>query len=168
MTQQIFDLIMGLGGLTIGGVSIGTIIVVAIRCISAIKIKKHSKLSESDKKEIAKMASDMTLEALKDGIVVDVDGQIDKATNKRISIVENKINAFADSLNSTNEILKAEGNVLCELKTPSLGAREHLQELLDNAPKAIESIPQLEQPVLQVKQAKKENIGDIKVSSVTY
>jgi len=85
---------------------------------------------------------------------------IDRATNKRLTAIENKTNEFTEAVNKVLEIIKAQGSVLCELKTPSQGARGRLQELIESVPKAIDSIPQIEQPKLQLKQA--EEIADAK------
>lgn len=57
--------------------------------------------------------------------------------------------------------------MLCELKTPSQIARGRLQELIGNAYKAIDIIPQIEQPKLQVKQPEQE-VPEIKESKAMY
>lgn len=152
------------------GATVLTIVIKAIiSAVANIKTKKYSKLTEVDKTEIVDRVADKMLNAIQDGVRLDVDGMIDRATNKRLAAMESKNNEFTDVVNKVLDIVKAQGNVLCELKTPSQGARGHLQELIGNAPKAIEYIPQMEQPKLQIKQAEQDNdIANTKAAAITY
>lgn len=143
------------------GATVLTIVIKAIvSAVANVKTKKYSKLTEADKTEIVDRVADKMLVAIQDGVRLDVDGMIDRATNKRLTDMESKNNEFTDVMNKVLDIVKAQGNVLCELKTPSQGARGHLQELIGNVPKAIEYIPQIEQPKLEIKQA----VQDVAVS----
>ncbi len=139
------------------GATVITIIIKAIvSAIAGVKAKKYSKLTDADKTEIVDRVADRMLIAIQDGVSIDVDGMIDRATNKRLTAIEDKSNEFTAVVNNMLEIVKAQGNVLCELKTPSQIARGRLQELIGNAYKAIDGIPQIEQPKLQVKQPEQE------------
>lgn len=138
------------------GATVITIIIKAIvSAIANVKSKKYSKLTETDKSDIVSRVADKILYTIQDGVQIDTDGMIDRATNKRLTAIENKTNEFTEAVNKVLEIIKAQGSVLCELKTPSQSARGRLQELIESVPKAIDSIPQIEQPKLQLKQAEK-------------
>lgn len=152
------------------GATVLTIVIKAIvSAITNIKTKKYSKLTEADKTEIVERVANKIIATIQDGVHIDTDGMIDRATNKRLTVMENKMNEFVEMVNKVYEIVKAQGNVLCELKTPSQGARGHLQELIGNFPNAIGYIPQIEQPILKIKQTESEdNITEQKESTVTY
>lgn len=152
------------------GATVITIIIKAIvSAIANVKTKKYSKLTEADKTEIVDRVADKMLVAIQDGVRLDVDGMIDRATNKRLTAMESKNNEFTDVMNNVLAIVKAQGNVLCELKTPSQGARGHLQELIGNVPKAIEYIPQIEQPKLEIKQTEQEEVvPEVKEHKIMY
>lgn len=153
----------------LGSTILGVIIRAIVSAIKEVKTKKYSRLTEADKSEIADRVAEKVHATIQDGVRVDTDGMIDRATNKRLTVMESKMNEFTEMVNNVFEIVKAQGNVLCELKTPSQGARAHLQELIGNVPKAIEYIPQIEQPILKIKQTDvKENTVAPKESVIMY
>lgn len=167
--QTILNYVITFLSTGVGATVLTIVIKTIVSAITNVKTKKYSKLTEADKTEIVDRVADKMLVAIQDGVRLDVDGMIDRATNKRLTAMESKNNEFTNVVNKLLDIVKAQGNVLCELKTPSQGARGHLQELISNAPNVIEYIPQIEQPKLQIKQTEQENdIANTKVATITY
>lgn len=90
------------------GATVITIIIKAIvSAIAGVKAKKYSKLTDADKTEIVDRVADRMLIAIQDGVSIDVDGMIDRATNKRLTAMEDKSNEFTDAVNNMLEIIKA-------------------------------------------------------------
>lgn len=167
--QTILDYVIAFLSTGIGATVLTIVIKTVVSAVANVKTKKYSKLTEADKTEIVDRVADKMLVAIQDGVRLDVDGMIDRATNKRLTAMESKNNEFTDVVNQVLDIVKAQGNVLCELKTPSQGARGYLQELIGNVPKAIECIPQIEQPKLQIKQTEQKiAVSEIEEPKLTY
>ena len=92
------------------------------------------------------------LTAIQGGVNIDVEAMIDKATNKRLTAIETQFNDIAGQMNKLSDIVVAEGQVLSEFKTPSLGSRELLNAVLSDPLKKLSVLPLLEQAKLVVSQ----------------
>ena len=167
--QTILDYVIAFLSSSVGAALIAIVIKSIVSAVASVKTKKYSKLTDADKAEIVDRVADKVIATIQDGVRIDTDGMIDRATNKRLALLESKNNEFTSVVNNMLEIVKAQGNVLCELKTPSQGARGRLQELIGNCAKEVEYIPIAEQPMLQIKQAEQSNATDeIKEPTVRY
>lgn len=133
------------------GVTMITIIVKAIvNAIFTYKSKKVSKLNDADKAQIANEVTNAVLSAISDGVNINAEAMIDRATNKRLDVMDRKFNEFSELLNKIFSVNIAQGKVLVDLKTPSLSARENLANAIGDNHKEIEQIPVVEQPKLTV------------------
>lgn len=167
--QTILDAVIAFLSSSVGAALLAMVIKSIVSAVASVKTKKYSKLTEVDKAEIVERVADKVIATIQDGVRIDTDGMIDRATNKRLALLESKNNEFTSTMNNMLEIVKAQGNVLCELKTPSQGARGRLQELIGNCIKEVEYIPLVEQPMLQVKQVEQPSAtAEIKEPTVRY
>lgn len=133
------------------GVTMVTIIAKAIvNAICTYKSKKVSKLNDADKAQIANEVTNAVLSAISDGVNINAEAMIDRATNKRLDVMDRKFNEFSELLNKIFSVNIAQGKVLVDLKTPSLSARENLASAIGDNHKEIEQIPVVEQPKLTV------------------
>lgn len=149
-TEQIMTYVVAFLSSGVGATVITVIVKSIVNAICAYKTKKVSRLNESDKSEIAESAAKSVLAAISGGVNIDAEAMIDKATNKRLTAIEEQFNGIATQMNKLSAILVAEGQVLSEFKTPSLSSRETLNAVLADELKKLPIIPLLEQAKLVV------------------
>lgn len=143
------------------GATVITIIVKSIvNAICTYKTKKVSRLTDGDKKEISKMVVTDVLTAIQGGVNIDAEAMIDKATNKRLTAIETQFNDIAGQMNKLSDIVVAEGQVLSEFKTPSLGSRKLLNAVLSDPLKKLSALPVLEQAKIVVAQPTIEKVDE--------
>ena len=151
-TEQIMTYVVAFLSSGVGATVITVIVKSIVNAICTYKTKKVSRLTDGDKKEIAKMVVTDVLTAIQGGVNIDVEAMIDKATNKRLTAIETQFNDIAGQMNKLSDIVVAEGQVLSEFKTPSLGSRELLNAVLSDSLKKLSALPLLEQAKLVVAQ----------------
>lgn len=151
-TEQIMTYVVAFLSSGVGATVITVIVKAIVNAICTYKTKKVSKLNESDKSEIADASAKSVLSAISGGVSIDAEAMIDKATNKRLTAIEEQFNSIATQLNKLSAILVAEGQVLSEFKTPSLASRETLNLVLADELKKLPLVPILEQAKLVVAQ----------------
>lgn len=151
-TEQIMTYVVAFLSSGVGATVITIIVKSIVNAICTYKTKKVSRLTDGDKKEISKMVVTDVLTAIQGGINIDVEAMIDKATNKRLTAIETQFNDIAEQMNKLSDIVVAEGQVLSEFKTPSLGSRELLNAVLSDSLKKLSVLPLLEQAKLVVAQ----------------
>ena len=151
-TEQIMTYVVAFLSSGVGATVITVIVKSIINAICTYKTKKVSRLTDGDKKEISKMVVTDVLTAIQGGVNIDVEAMIDKATNKRLTAIETQFNDIAGQMNKLSDIVVAEGQVLSEFKTPSLGSRELLNAVLSDSLKKLSALPLLEQAKLVVAQ----------------
>ena len=151
-TEQIMTYVVAFLSSGVGATVITVIVKSIVNAICTYKTKKVSRLTDGDKKEISKMVVTDVLTAIQGGVNIDVEAMIDKATNKRLTAIETQFNDIAGQMNKLSDIVVAEGQVLSEFKTPSLGSRELLNAVLSDPLKQLSVIPLLEQAKLVVAQ----------------
>ena len=149
-TEQIMTYIVAFLSSGVGATVITVIVKSIVNAICTYKTKKVSRLTDGDKKEISKMVVTDVLTAIQGGVNIDVEAMIDKATNKRLTAIETQFNDIAGQMNKLSDIVVAEGQVLSEFKTPSLGSRELLNAVLSDSLKKLSALPLLEQAKLVV------------------
>ena len=151
-TEQIMTYVVAFLSSGVGATVITVIVKSIVNAICTYKTKKVSRLTDGDKKEISKMVVTDVLTAIQGGVNIDVEAMIDKATNKRLTAIETQFNDIAGQMNKLSDIVVAEGQVLSEFKTPSLGSRELLNAVLSDQLKKLSALPLLEQAKLVVAQ----------------
>ena len=151
-TEQIMTYAVAFLSSGVGATVITVIVKSIVNAICTYKTKKVSRLTDGDKKEISKMVVTDVLTAIQGGVNIDVEAMIDKATNKRLTAIETQFNDIAGQMNKLSDIVVAEGQVLSEFKTPSLGSRELLNAVLSDSLKKLSVLPLLEQAKLVVAQ----------------
>ena len=151
-TEQIMTYVVAFLSSGVGATVITVIVKSIVNAICTYKTKKISRLTDGDKKEISKMVVTDVLTAIQGGVNIDVEAMIDKATNKRLTAIETQFNDIAGQMNKLSDIVVAEGQVLSEFKTPSLGSRELLNAVLSDPLKKLSVLPLLEQAKLVVAQ----------------
>lgn len=151
-TEQIMTYVVAFLSSGVGATVITVIVKSIVNAICTYKTKKVSRLTDGDKKEISKMVVADVLTAIQGGVNIDVEAMIDKATNKRLTAIETQFNDIAGQMNKLSDIVVAEGQVLSEFKTPSLGSRELLNAVLSDSLKKLSALPLLEQAKLVVAQ----------------
>ena len=151
-TEQIMTYVVAFLSSGVGATVITVIVKAIVNAICTYKTKKVSRLTDGDKKEISKMVVTDVLTAIQGGVNIDVEAMIDKATNKRLTAIETQFNDIAGQMNKLSDIVVAEGQVLSEFKTPSLGSRELLNAVLSDSLKKLSALPLLEQAKLVVAQ----------------
>ena len=151
-TEQIMTYVVAFLSSGVGATVITVIVKSIVNAICTYKTKKVSRLTDGDKKEISKMVVTDVLTAIQGGVNIDVEAMIDKATNKRLTAIETQFNDIAGQMNKLSDIVVAEGQVLSEFKTPSLGSRELLNAVLSDSLKKLSALPLLEQAKLVVAQ----------------
>ena len=151
-TEQIMTYVVAFLSSGVGATVITVIVKSIVNAICTYKTKKVSRLTDGDKKEISKMVVTDVLTAIQGGVNIDVEAMIDKATNKRLTAIETQFNDIAGQMNKLSDIVVAEGQVLSEFKTPSLGSRELLNAVLSDSLKKLSVLPLLEQAKLVVAQ----------------
>ena len=151
-TEQIMTYVVAFLSSGVGATVITVIVKSIVNAICTYKTKKVSRLTDGDKKEISKMVVTDVLTAIQGGVNIDVEAMIDKATNKRLTAIETQFNDIAGQMNKLSDIVVAEGQVLSEFKTPSLGSRELLNAVLSDSLKKLSALSLLEQAKLVVSQ----------------
>lgn len=151
-TEQIMTYVVAFLSSGVGATVITVIVKAIVNAICTYKTKKVSRLNEADKAEIAESAAKSVLAAISGGVNIDAEAMIDKATNKRLTAIETQFNDIAGQMNKLSDIVVAEGQVLSEFKTPSLGSRELLNAVLSDPLKKLSALPLLEQAKLVVAQ----------------
>lgn len=149
------------------GATVITIVFKAIvSAVANVKSKKYSKLTDSDRALIVNEVKTGVLEAIKDGVSVDMDAQLDKATARRITAVEKSQNDIVSAMESMNEYQRV---VLCaigDFKTISQHSKEQIQAILKDSASKLDKVECVEQPRIEVKQA--EQIAVAESKPVTY
>ena len=111
-----------------GGVVVVRYIVKIILAIINLASRKIPlKLTETDRKQIAAEAATETTKLLAMGIKVDVDGQIDKATNHQIELLKEQNREYIRQNNKLVALMRKMGLVVADLKSPSATFRDDLR-----------------------------------------
>lgn len=115
-----------------GGVVVVRYIVKIILAIINLASRKIPlKLTETDRKQIAAEAATETTKLLAMGIKVDVDGQIDKATNHQIELLKEQNREYIRQNNKLVALMRKMGLVVADLKSPSATFRDDLRHEID-------------------------------------
>lgn len=149
-----------------GATMITAIVKAIVSAVCNYKTKKVSKLTDADKSQIANEVTTRVLSAISDGVSINAEAMIDRATNKRLDVMDKKFNEFGEVMNKLLSVNIAQGKVLVDLKTPSLTARENLASTIGDTHQEIKQIPIIEQPRLNVSVA--ESTEEKETTAVSY
>jgi len=143
----------------VGATILGLVIRSIAVAISNAKIKKYSKLTDDDKRAIAKEIMDSMQGSLK----LDADAMVDKATNARISAIEESHNELVKAVNQSLAYTRATMNAVGDFKTISEDSRTVIKELLKEDAKKVEAVKN--ETIAEIKYAApKEEQAETKVS----
>lgn len=133
------------------GATVLTIIIKAIvTAVTNVKTKKYSKLTEADKSAIVEQVKEGVLNAIKDGVSVDMDAQIDKATARRITSVERSQNEIVEQVNRLIDYQKTVLSAIGDFKTISPESKERIKEILAQTNKTLERVVEVEMPKVEI------------------
>lgn len=123
VATQVSIILASAGG---GAVVFGYLYKFGMAIVNYVIRKKPIKLNDGDKKDIANLVAETVSGDMKSGVTVDIDAQIDRATQKRLNIVENKTDEFIGISSKLTNIVKKMGEVVACLKTPDSDKKEAL------------------------------------------
>ena len=159
-TQTIINAVTIFLSSSVGATVLGAVFKTVINAITSIKTKKYSKLTEADKHEIAELAANSLYAKIHGGVIVDMDAQIDKATSRRITAIEQSQNAIIGQM---EQLLGQQRVVLLaigDFKTISQSSKEQIQGILGVPAGNIPALTVVEQPMLQVAQVEQESVDE--------
>ena len=126
--NQVMVWVASIGG---GAVVVRYLSKIIFAIINLASRKVPLKLTESDRKQIALEAATETTKLLAMGIKVDVDGQIDKATNHQIELLKEQNREYIRQNNKLVALMRKMGLVVADLKSPSSTFRDDLRHEID-------------------------------------
>jgi hypothetical protein len=115
--------IASIGG---GAVVVNYIAKVILAIINLVIRKKPISLNAADREQISERVADIVSNNMQSGVSVDIDAQIDRATQNRLSLVENKTDEFIRSNNNLKNIVKKLAECIATLKSPDSEKKEAL------------------------------------------
>lgn len=168
--QTVLDYVIAFLSSGIVATVLGVIGKAIINARTTVKLKKYSKLTEADRQAIAADVQSGVRTALIGGVTVDMDAQIDKATSRRITAIEQSQNAIIEQM---NQLMFGQRIVLLamgDFKTISQSSKEQIQGILKGVYLPLEKVQTVEQPLLEIKQEPVEVATDTapKETSVRY
>lgn len=108
-----------------------------IALVKSLIKSKSAKMSAKDKNDIAEIAAKRVIEGQNLNIELDISEQIDKATNKRLKLVEDSTNDFIKRINKVIKQQRHIANAVKDFKTISAESRTQLLEDLDEGEEVI-------------------------------
>ncbi len=115
-----------------GALLIGVVVKAIVAAVATVKSKKAAKLTEADKQDIA----NKLLQAMQGGLKVDMDAELDRATNKRMTAMEERLNEFSELMNKVINVSSATMSAVGDFKTISQESREKIKALSDDVSSA--------------------------------
>ena len=152
-TEMILTYVTAFLGSGVGATILATLIRSIATIIGKVKIAKASKLTEQDKKQ---MVEEFT-KGLENGVTIDMDAQLNKATNKRFDSIEKLLNEVAKEEEENTKTLKLLAEAMSQFKTISSDIKNRLADNSSAVQVPIEKIEIVEQGTIQVKEEKKES-----------
>lgn len=135
-----------------GATIIGFIIKAIAIAVASVKEKKHSKLTEADKNDIANKVKTDLFNSLQGSLTLDADAIVDKATNARLSALEQSHNELVKAINQATAYTRATMNAVGDFKTVSTDSKEAIKKLL-------------KEDAVEVKEVADTKLAEIKIES---
>lgn len=154
----------------LGATILGLVIRSIALAVSNAKIKKYSKLNDEDKKAIANEVKTELFNSLQGTLTLDADAIVDKATNSRLSALEDSYNDIAKAVNLTTEYARATMNAVGDFKTISEDSRTIIKKLLsEDVAKVDEVQPEKVAAIkIETKDTKPQVVEEKAVSKISY
>lgn len=134
----------------VGATLLGVIIKAIITAVANTKNKKYSKLTETDRAEIAEGTAATVLNAVKGGVNIEADALLDKYTNGRIDALETKYNELIAAANRTQEYMRAVLAAVGDFRTITAESKSRIQTLLQGAEETVTAIKTMPVPTVTV------------------
>lgn len=150
--QTILNYVITFLSTGVGATILGIVIKSIVTAIANVKTKKYSKLTDGDKSVIVSEVTKGVLCAIKDGVSVDMDAQLDKATSKRITAVERSQNDIVEQTNRLMEYQRVVLAAIGDFKTISQSSKDRIQAILREQQSKLDAVQTIEMPILEVKQ----------------
>lgn len=154
----------------LGATILGLVIRSIALAVANTKAKKYSKLTEDDKNAIAKKVEDDLFNRIQGTLTLDADAIVDKATNSRLSALEDSYNDIAKAVNLTTEYARATMNAVGDFKTISEDSRTIIKKLLsEDVAKVDEVQPEKVAAIkIETKDTKPQVVEEKAVSKISY
>ena len=155
---------------TTGATVICFVIKVIVSAVASVKTKKYSKLTDSDRALIVAEVKEGVIAAIRGGVSIDMDAQIDKATARRITAVEKSQNEIIGQMSQLMGQQRVVLTAIGDFKTISQSSKEQIQGILGAPASKLPALTVVEQPMLQVvNQTEEERTAEkSKKHKVTY
>jgi len=150
--NEILTIVLSALGGTTGLIVIARLIIAIVNAVMKAKSIKATKLNEQDKESM--VAS--FLGALKDGVQIDMDAQLERATSNRLTSLEKQNNEIAKDIDKLAETCKLLAEGMSQFKTISSDIKNKLADNSKTESKPIEKIEVVESGVLKVEETKVE------------
>lgn len=155
-TQTILNYVITFLSTGVGATVLTIVIKAIVTAVANVKTKKYSKLTDNDRATIVDNVTGGVLNAIKDGVSVDMDAQIDKATARRITAVERSQNDIVERMNKVIECQKAMLSAIADFKTISIESKEQIKALIKQDIVPMEAVVAVEVPKVAVEMPKNE------------
>lgn len=148
---------------SVGATLLGVVIKAIVSAVAAAKSKKYSKLTESEREDIADKAAAKVLDAVSGGVNIEADALLDKYTQGRIDALETKYNELIGAANKTTEYMRAVLSAVYDFRTITLESKAKIQALLADETPTVEKVKVTPVPTVTVTTTETE-----KKSKVSY
>lgn len=154
----------------LGATILGLVIRSIALAVANTKAKKYSKLTEDDKNAIAKKVEDDLFNRIQGTLTLDADAIVDKATNSRLSVLEDSYNDIAKAVNLTTEYARATMNAVGDFKTISEDSRSIIKKLLSEDVAKVDEVQpeQVAAIKIETKDTKPQVVEEKAVSKISY
>ena len=159
-TKTVIDAVVIFLSSSVGATILGIIGKTVVNAIASVKTKKYSKLTDSDRTLIVAEVKEGVIAAIRGGVSVDMDAQIDKATARRITAVEKSQNEIIAQVSQLMNWMRVVLLAIGDFKTISQPSKEQIQGILGVPAGNIPALTVVEQPMLQVAQVEQESVDE--------
>ena len=135
----------------LGGGTGATIIALLIKHVvdkrAEVKVAQSSTLSEAQIDAIADRTAKKVEKNIKGKITIDIDAQLDRATNKRISAIEEQQGKIVDAVNRTANYSRATMSAIGSFRSIPVASQQEIAKLAKDAPAQVE---EQEKPIVEL------------------
>lgn len=155
INEVVNKVFISIGTTTGGALLLWTFKVTVTKLLDYAIRKKPIILSDGDREaiteQVAKNVTENVTNNIQTGVVVDIDGQVNRMTQNRLVAVENKSNEFIKATNKLTKLVKRIATVVSDLKSPDPGLRDALRKEVDEFDTAdVEPIPMVTKATVNV------------------
>ncbi len=136
--NTILEWVVGFASGTTGSVIIALLIKYWIGKRAETKKAQAAKLTEADKKEIIEGVGEYVVGKINGKITLDIDAQLDKATNKRISAIEAQQEKIVEATNRSANYSRATMSAIGSFRSIPVQCQQEIAKLAQDEPLKIE------------------------------